>query len=63
MAGREELVKAVRAASHEEDGKVKLACAAAFRVAAEQKVAVGEIGRICNQENIRICKCQLGCFK
>jgi len=43
-------------------GRKKLACAEAFEIAREFKVEVIEIGRICNQHNIKICKCQLGCF-
>jgi len=40
-----------------------LTCAKAFKLAKEFETDIIEIGRMCNQHNIRICKCQLGCFK
>ncbi|GAJ12033.1 unnamed protein product, partial [marine sediment metagenome] len=54
---------AVIARAQESELKKKLACARAFELAEEFDVAIIEIGRICNRHNIRICKCQLGCFK
>lgn len=45
-----------------EDGKLFLPCAKAFAISAEYNVTPKEIGDICNEENIRICTCQLGCF-
>ena len=62
MGKEEELINAVIERTQETDGRKKLACAEAFELAKEFKVEVIEIGRICNQQNIRICKCQLGCF-
>lgn len=47
----------------EPDGRKKLTCAEAFELARQFEVEIIEIGRICNQNNVRICKCQLGCFK
>ncbi|MFC1635454.1 hypothetical protein ACFL5Z_11480 [Planctomycetota bacterium] len=44
------------------DGRKQLSCAEAFELAERFEVEVIEIGHICNQHNIRICKCQLGCF-
>ena len=41
----------------------KLPCAEAFELAESYGAEVAEIGRICNQNNVKICKCQLGCFK
>ena len=40
----------------------RLTCAQAFELAKQFNAEVTEIGHICNQHNIRICKCQLGCF-
>ena len=40
----------------------RLTCAQAFELAIQFNAEVIEIGHICNQHNIRICKCQLGCF-
>jgi len=65
MGKAEELIKAVlesASGGQEIEGKKKLACAEAFELAQEFEVEVIEIGRICNQHNIRIRKCQLGCF-
>ena len=59
---KEELINAVIERAQEIEGKKKLACAEAFELAQEFGVEVIEIGRICNQHNIRIRKCQLGCF-
>lgn len=45
-----------------EKGKRQLACPDAFRLAAEHDVKLKDIARVCNREDIRFCKCQLGCF-
>ncbi len=47
----------------EPDGRGKLPCSEAFDLARRFDVKIAEIGRICNQNNVKICKCQLGCFK
>ncbi len=57
-----DLINTVLERAQEIDGRKKLACAEAFELAQEFEVEVIEIGRICNQHNIRIRKCQLGCF-
>jgi hypothetical protein len=62
MEKSEELTKAVLERAQETDGVKKLACAEAFKLAKEFRVGVIEIGRICNRQKIKICKCQLGCF-
>jgi hypothetical protein len=41
----------------------RLACAEAFALAEKFDTKIIEIGRICNEHDIRICKCQLGCFE
>ena len=58
-----ELEKVVMDATFEEDGKRKLTCSDTFKLAEEHGVELLDIARICNRENIRLCKCQLGCFK
>ena len=40
----------------------RLPCAIAFRIAREHKVSIGEIGKACNNLQIKISSCQLGCF-
>ena len=44
------------------DGKKRITCAEAFKLARKYKTEIIEIGRICNANNIKIHKCQLGCF-
>ena len=63
MSKQEDLINAVIARAQESGPKKKLACAQAFGLAEEFDATIIEIGRICNRHNIRICKCQLGCFK
>lgn len=48
--------------ARESDGRKQMTCAGAFELARRFKVDVIEIGHLCNEHNIRICKCQLGCF-
>jgi hypothetical protein len=62
MAEKEDLISAVLKKAKEIDGRRKLTCAEAFELARQFKVGIIEIGRICNQNNIKIHKCQLGCF-
>ncbi len=50
-------------AAVETDGRKKLPCAKAFIIASENGVTIGEIGDICDEEEIRISHCQLGCFE
>ena len=65
MAGNEQLVNAVIQSSlrQKKGDKNMLSCADAFELAKKFNTEIIEIGRICNELNIRICKCQLGCFK
>ncbi len=63
MGKEGDLINAVLERAQETDGRKKLACAEAFELAKEFEVEVIEIGRICNQQNVRIRKCQLGCFE
>lgn len=63
MNESKELIDAVNAAATEENGKLKLACADAFKLAEKFNAKLTDIGHICNQQNIRIRRCQLGCFK
>ena len=62
MKSDEELVAAVVARSQEAQGRRSLTCAEALALAAELDVEAARIGRICDQEKIRLCACQLGCF-
>lgn len=40
----------------------KLSCAVAFGIARELKVSIRKVGETANKLEIRIAKCQLGCF-
>jgi len=61
MGKKEELVDAVLRLA---DGDRKsLTCAEAFVIAEDHGAELAEIGRICNENNVKICGCQLGCFK
>jgi hypothetical protein len=40
----------------------KLSCKKAFAIAAEFDCLPAEIGKICNEQKIKIGGCQLGCF-
>jgi len=62
MDKSDDLINAVLEQAQEIDGRKKLACAEAFKLALEFQVEAVEIGRICNQQKIKICNCQLGCF-
>lgn len=63
MSSEIDLVQKICSASQEVDGKKKLNCAQAFGLAKELGVSIKQIGDLCNEQNIRICNCQLGCFK
>jgi len=45
------------------NGRRALACARAFALAERVGCSVGEIGRMCEELNVKIVSCQLGCFK
>ena len=62
MDKNKELIEAVLEHSQEKDGKKKLTCSEAFKLAREFQVAPIEVGRICDHQKIKILKCQLGCF-
>jgi len=62
MSRQDDLVVAVQQATEERDGRTTLRCAVAFELAERFGVKPIEIGRICNQQKIKMVKCQLGCF-
>ncbi len=59
----EELKEVVVEAAVEIDGKKKLPCAKTFKLAEKHSVSLKDIGECCNENGIRITKCQLGCFE
>ncbi|MGD9581432.1 MAG: hypothetical protein AB7V50_08665 [Vampirovibrionia bacterium] len=48
--------------SKEVEGKQILTCVEAFKVAEELNVSLKEIGECCNEAEIKLRNCQLGCF-
>ncbi len=65
MDKKEQLVEAVLETANGgqgSDAKKTLMCSEAFELAKKFDMEVAEIGRICNQHDIKICKCQLGFF-
>ena len=58
----EELINEILKKSFKDGEKVKLPCAAALKIAEQFSVKPSEIGTICNDRNIKITRCQLGCF-
>jgi len=57
-----QLTDAVKEASVERNGRLTLACPAAFQLAERLAVEVSAIGAVCVRESIKIVQCQLGCF-
>ena len=55
---KEELLK--KTVTHE--GKQSITCANALEIAEKLSVAPIEVGKMCNEMEIRIKNCQLGCF-
>ena len=41
----------------------KIACRQCFDLARDANLSLKIIGETCNENDIRICACQLGCFK
>ena len=61
MHNQEKLIDAVL---NSVDGDRKtLSCAEAFDLARKHDAKLAEIGHICNDNDVKICNCQLGCFK
>ena len=63
MDEQSEKTQAVIEAAKDIEGKKKLTCAQAFELADRLNVSLSRIGEICNDIDISICSCQLGCFK
>jgi hypothetical protein len=62
MHENKKLIDSIFKQARKSNGRKKLTCAQAFELAREFEAEIPEIGRICNKHNIKICKCQLGCF-
>ncbi|GAI94092.1 unnamed protein product [marine sediment metagenome] len=58
----EELINEILKQTFKEDNIAKLTCAKALAIAEQFTVEPREVGTICNEHHIKLCKCQLGCF-
>jgi hypothetical protein len=56
------LKAAVEGVIEEKNGKSILTCGNAYSISEKDNISLEEIGRYCNDNNIKIAKCQLGCF-
>lgn len=56
------LLAAIRKAAVEQNGRLTLACGAAFQIAEQTGATLAELGQCCNDAHIKIAHCQLGCF-
>ncbi len=63
MEDRDALMEAVKQAAVERDGRMTLSCAEAFTLARSLGANPGAVGAACNEADVRIVQCQLGCFK
>jgi hypothetical protein len=63
MKNSKELADAVLESCQEINGKKSLTCSNAFQIAEKFNIQPKKIGDICNSHSVRICNCQLGCFK
>ncbi len=55
--------KLVMDAAAQVNGRKALACARALEIHRRHGIPLRDIGRICDENDIRICACQLGCFQ
>ena len=59
---KEELKKRILAEVEKKDDVLYLSCKKAHEISDDLDVSLGRIGKVCNEETVRIKSCQLGCF-
>lgn len=59
----EKLINTILKLSFKDGDKVKLTCDSALKIAEQMGVKPLVVGNFCNDHNIRLCQCQLGCFE
>jgi len=59
---KQEIIEEILRRTFRDGDVVKLPCEQAFAAAEKCGVAKREISAICNEQHIKICQCQLGCF-
>lgn len=57
-----EVIDNIKAKCITKEGKKYLTCTMAFQIAKELNISVSLIGKICNENQIKIKHCQIGCF-
>lgn len=57
-----EVIEYIENRCKKEAGRTYLTCAAAFEIAEELNIKVSEVGKLCNDNHIKIQHCQIGCF-
>lgn len=62
MAATEQLIEAVSKATVLKDGRTTLSCSDAFTLAEDLDAELSSIYVFCNEHEIKIVRCQLGCF-
>jgi hypothetical protein len=62
MDTQEQLAEAVKQAAVERNGRLVLSCPQAFDLARKTGADLNAVAGICNEEQIKIVGCQLGCF-
>ncbi len=60
--GKNITLKTIESRCKIQKNKKCLACSDAYKIAEELKVNVSDIGKLCNENEIKIIGCQLGCF-
>ncbi len=60
---REDLLAMIKDKIEKDGDTTKISCFSAHRIEDKNPVTLEEIGKLCNEEGIRIKDCQLGCFK
>jgi translation initiation factor IF-3 len=59
----EKILEAIlRVAGTRDDGRKTLGCGEAFTLADELGLDLMDIAQVCNANNVKIVRCQLGCF-
>ena len=57
-----DLLALIKSAARKVLGRVEIDCEAALALAARSGRSPADVGKLCNDNNIRICACQLGYF-
>ena len=59
---KEKIFEIINSELEDQEGKKILVCEKAHQISKLNNISLSEIGKLCFEKNIRIKKCQLGCF-